>query len=483
MGVQKNKPSDEEQLRQKWKALGFSFDSQRGAYVRLGNRRRADGSIVKSVTHYFGTDIQAAYQKLTLMKAEWKEIKNRAKDQSKMFDTEITPVWKGQAPDDESQDGAANSDFESEDGFPENPATPQLCKFSVQDAMNLFIDHQRKHRLNNPKKKGIVNCTLQNQIRLLKVALGPILHVSDVRNINFKMFEKFIAHWESRPMTRYGRPLSERSVEDYLKRVQQLFTWLENRPDIDYRLPQGVMQLFRDSTRGGTTHKPYQYFTYEELKQILADAPERTQLYIMIALNTGHLNVDIAAICFGVEGPGYISKLDLNAAQPYLRKTREKTKRKHKEPVEHWLWPETVVLMKKFLNPDQRPEALCFLNEIGQSLYDYGTAQKRDNIHTSWERLKRKYQTGKAKDKVCQYPGGRQSLIFKDLRKTAAHEIHMISGSEDIANYFDGHKLREVSGAYLKPLTERMNDAVKKFGEQLRNAGVFNFNTNTESSA
>ena len=84
-------------------------------------------------------------------------------------------------------------------------------------------------------------------------------------------------------------------------------------------------------------------FTVEDTKAILNAAPERVKLYILLALNCGFTQKDIADL--------KVSEFDSEAGT--ITRKRSKTKDHEKTPTITWtLWPETLAAVNANLSGD-----------------------------------------------------------------------------------------------------------------------------------
>ena len=125
-------------------------------------------------------------------------------------------------------------------------------------------------------------------------------------------------------------------------------------------------------------------FTKPEIKSLLQKASDRTKLYILLMLNCGMTQKDIADIQF--------SEVDWKAGR--ITRKRSKTRRHDNVPeVSYLLWPETLKLLQREQNP--AGEGRILLNESGRPLWyeelsEDGKYKKNDNVRSAFDRLRRK---------------------------------------------------------------------------------------------
>jgi integrase len=186
-------------------------------------------------------------------------------------------------------------------------------------------------------------------------------------------------------------------------------------------------------------------FSDEEIQTLLIGASERTRLYILLALNCGFTQADIASL----------KQSEVNWKKGVITRKRSKTEKHENVPVVSYpLWPETSKLLKKHRSKD--PE-LVLLNERGKPLLqesnDGGNYHKTDNIKKAFERLCKKVKI-KAK-------------TFKHFRKTGStklgeHKIH-----KGYIGLYLGHSPKSIADIhYAEHSKELFNEAVQWLGEQ-----------------
>lgn len=186
----------------------------------------------------------------------------------------------------------------------------------------------------------------------------------------------------------------------------------------------------------------------EEIATLLAQASDRTKLYILLMLNCGMTQKDIADL--------QLSEIDWQAGR-IIRK-RSKTKSHKKVPtVNYRLWPETLKLLEQERN--QAKSGLALLNKNGVSLYQQrsdadGGYGKNDNIHNAFERLRKKMKIK-----------GKSLITFK---KTSASLLHGHHAYSDLADLFLGHAPRTMAQRhYAQAPQDRFDEAVTWLGEEL----------------
>ena len=113
-----------------------------------------------------------------------------------------------------------------------------------------------------------------------------------------------------------------------------------SRPDneeiCDFHKPK-VNDLFIFTKAGAVIQK----FDPERMKRLLGAATERCRLYILLGLNTGYTQIDIASL--------RRDQIVESSGEVFLVKKREKTSHQNDFKTQHYLWPETWELRRKNL--------------------------------------------------------------------------------------------------------------------------------------
>lgn len=125
-------------------------------------------------------------------------------------------------------------------------------------------------------------------------------------------------------------------------------------------------------------------FSNDEVSRLLEGATGRTKLFLLLMLNCGMTQKDVADL----------RKAEVDLESGRIVRKRSKTDKFDSVPtVNYLLWPETVQLLKQFV--DQGEGDLALLNANGSSLWSEqfdsdGKYGKSDNIKNAFDRLKSK---------------------------------------------------------------------------------------------
>jgi hypothetical protein len=214
-----------------------------------------------------------------------------------------------------------------------------------------------------------------------------------------------------------------------LMTAKQWISWLAERETID--MPGNIRsRRFRFNNGAGRI----QTLTTEEVKALFRGCEgfsERTQLYLLLGLNCGMYQMDVAEL--------EDWEVDLAAGSI----TRPRSKTPDGPTVTYKLWPETLDLLRKHrASPKvkgKRGGNLWLLTDDGQPLVKYwledGKFRRYDVIQSAWSRLKEHTGTKKA---------------FKLLRKTSATKLAEHPSYKFYVEHFLGHSPRSVADKHYR---------------------------------
>ena len=190
-------------------------------------------------------------------------------------------------------------------------------------------------------------------------------------------------------------------------------------------------------------------FTVEEVKQLLGEAAELTQLYILLMLNCGMYPVDIALL--------RQDEVDWDAGRIIRKRTKTRDRSANVPKVDYRLWQKTFDLLRKYHS--KSPE-LVLVDADGAPLWQYtetnGKVRKITHIQNAYRALMR---TTKLPEE--------QRKPLKALRKTPSSMLENHAEYGRYAEYFLGEAPKTVASRhYIKPSQEQFDKAVKWLGEQ-----------------
>jgi integrase len=195
-------------------------------------------------------------------------------------------------------------------------------------------------------------------------------------------------------------------------------------------------------------------FTVEEVRAMLAACggfSERTNLYLLLMLNCGMYQNDIAEL----------HRDEVNWSKGTLTRARSKTRERKGPVVTYKLWPETFALLKK--HRAQGGERALTTDE-GNPLVRYwledGEMRRYDVIQSAWTRLAEKMGLRKMR------------LGMKHLRKTAASILGQHPQYKFYCNHFLADSPRSVADRhYVTPSDEEFFAALAWLRGQILTEG------------
>ena len=187
-------------------------------------------------------------------------------------------------------------------------------------------------------------------------------------------------------------------------------------------------------------------FTKEEIASMLVAAVDRTKLYILLMLNCGMTQKDIADLS--------VPEVDWDDGR-IIRK-RSKTGDCESVPtVNYKLWPETFRLLQQERAQDS--SELALLNSNGSPLWTEqisaaGKYQKTDNVKNSFDRLRKTLGIEKP---------------LKSLKKTSASLLRNNERFSNLENLFLGHAPQKMSDRHYAQVPQDLLDhAVRWLGDE-----------------
>ena len=170
-----------------------------------------------------------------------------------------------------------------------------------------------------------------------------------------------------------------------------------------------------------------QFYTTEEIKALFNAASPRTRVYILLGLNLGYTQADIASLEHSM----------IDWTQAIVTRNRHKTG----QPQKAKLWPITVQMLKQEMM-DARKTNLVLLGENGNSLIvdtinDKGNPIRVDAIRLAFNRVK---------TKLKMLGDSRGFAIF---RKTSANNIAQANqDAPHLVDLFLGHTQKTMAKHY-----------------------------------
>ncbi len=252
-----------------------------------------------------------------------------------------------------------------------------------------------------------------------------------------------LTSYHSALMEQVGKGWSQPYAKRYLGVAKQFIRWCwEN--ELLASLPRNMQSKDLAIADRPAKITP---FSDDEIKALLDAAPDRTKLYLLLALNCGYTQQDIADL----------EHCQVDWKKGRITRKRSKTKNSVGVPtVSYKLWRETFTLLKTLRSSDP---VRVLLNADGvplktEHIDSKGKYKKSDNIKTAYFRLCR----GKLKQK--------KSKPLKMLRKTSPSRLEN-SKYASCARWFLGHAPRSIADrSYIAPPQDYFDEAILWLGKQ-----------------
>jgi len=320
-------------------------------------------------------------------------------------------------------------------------------------ALSAFAETVR----NSDLKRSSINSTLGRIERLKRVHDNVAVDALDYDAIN-----AMGSYWLRLPKAKTheskgDKPISPTTAVTQVKTLRRFLRWLDatdTKPFTDWRMPRRfetclmidkrrLQRRYNDET-GKNSRDEIRVFSDDELKRLWDYSTDRMRTYLLIALNTGATQGEIASM--------RLSEFYFNDDFAYCERDRHKTGVFGR----FRLFDETARLVKAEIVKRRQQKAkgsdILFLNERGGLLVRDTTSGRYDRIGSLWDGPKGTL--AKVKRHTTEIPKPRG---FKFLRKTGAQ-------------FFRSHFNDEVAPLYLSHAMISANEqldvyANKDFGK------------------
>ncbi len=332
-------------------------------------------------------------------------------------------------------DGALKKYLEEKDDLhagrtPRSDSGPEAL--TVKDVANAFLNAKR-----DKMEAGELSPRTWSKYKevadLLVSEFGKRRLVSDLRPDDFTALKK--------TMTKRWGPLR---VADFIQHIRSVF---KHAADADLiarpvRFGPGFDRPSAKVLRLHRAAKGPKLFTREEVRQLVAAAGVQARAMILLGINCGFGNADVAALP--------MSAVDLDAAM--IDFPRPKTGIPRRCP----LWSETAAAIREVLAKRPEPRgnadaALAFLSLRGSPLCSVREENRTDGVAVQFGQLLRSHRIN-----------GRKGLGFYTLRhtfRTVADEAK----DQPAADFIMGHEVAHMSSVYRETISDERLKAVTDY--------------------
>jgi site-specific recombinase XerD len=262
------------------------------------------------------------------------------------------------------------------------------------------------------------------------------LNRQEIETITADTLQRY-ASWQ---LQRYADGFQKRAtLEKKLSYAKKVVKWLWRSEVLD-NMPRNLETVFRvKKPKNEKKVSRVKVYSDEEIITILAEAPERTKLYILLALNCGMYWADIADLKHG----------EFNGT--HVTRCRTKTG----EQGSWMLWKETKRLLEKYATNKDDSETML-LHKDGTELYWYkriaGKMRRCNHMQSSFADLLERLEI---------------SGTFRQLRRTGSSLVRDESDSDTAKLHLANSKDSIAEKYYLADNFEGLNAALRKVEKRL----------------
>ncbi|MGE5611608.1 MAG: tyrosine-type recombinase/integrase [Bacillota bacterium] len=409
----------------------------------LAQKGKNKGQRVRT-PHYLGRDHREALLSAILIDQRWEKVVAETKQRAKLAEPivgkgRVLPVWPTERQKAiREADAAQLEEMGVVISLPpgeedEAEAKPYLSFANLKER---YLAAQRA-RVGLLGRRGLKPYTLLCHIRKLERSLKFWDMTINILDLKREDYVRYVNYWLSP-----DRGVCERTAGNYCRAFKAMIDWADREEVCGFRKPK-IEDLFCFANAKGHIER----FDVEEMKKLLAAATERCQLYILLGLNTGMNQIDIANLKKS-------EIVEING-EMFIGHKREKTSHQNDFRTLHYLWPETWELLRKHMARDNA-ENLVLVNVNGRKLKRGKTDNIRDSINEARE------------------ASGIKNVTFKQLRKFGITAIKRVTGNPDIARMYAAHKIAGVLAHYDRDdFFDPLIEALKKWRIELKTLGIF----------
>jgi hypothetical protein len=430
-----------------WRKQANQYMSYIG--YRRATKGKNKGQRVRT-PHYLGRDHREALLSAILIDRRWDRVIEEDKRRVKLIENvvgprRVKPLW----PTDEQKRIREASVEELEQlGLLINlpPEEGEVRTYlTIAQLVEQFLMAQ-KGRIGLQGRRGLKPGTFSQLVRNINSGVHGINTSMNVLDLTREDCRKLVDYWLSPE-----RGVTERTAGNYCRAFKRMIDWADNESICGFVKPK-IGDLFSFANTPGHIER----FDPEQIKALLAVATERCRLYILLGLNTGMNQIDVANL----------SKdeiIEING-EMFIGRRRCKTSHQNDFRTLHFVWPEVWELLKKHLAADNA-ENLALLNVNGRKL----KRGKTDNIRDSMNEVRE--------------ASGVRNVTYKQLRKFGITAIKRITLNPEIARMYAAQKIVGVLAHYDRDdFFDPLTSALKSWQAELLSQGVLTTGATGEGS-
>lgn len=427
-------------------------DQYRQYFARIGYNRSKDGKRTRAFK-YLGKDEAGAVRAATVLKAEWRRLKREQGKGAVWNPIHSDAVSPSLARLSQAEQEAVIRRYHAEQtdnalelgiGEQGDGVVEQTPRQRIEQVQEQYLAY-RKGKLGIGHGQGINAKSYLSEQRDLKNGLLSVDPKSMIDTLGYAEIET-LHDAINRRVDGTDNGISKRTANNYWAAVCRMLKWAHKQANVAYRHAEHAEDLFKDKFKNANDPKIVQYADVKDaIKKMMNAANDRQRLYVYLALNAGHYQVDI----------GSLLKAEIVKYQGHDAIQRRRSKTSHQNDIEalHTLWPETAALLKSELAKENE-WGLALLSKAGTPLYRRNP--HCDIISDTYLQLQQ--------DCDVQLP-------FKQYRKLGATAMQRLGGDE-VRRLYKAGTIDSGDKVYVVEAFDKLTPHLQAWGDELRKDGI-----------
>ena len=415
------------------KQINVSWHDPSRQYRRYVGKHIGRNGTPRPRCFYLGSDEAAAIRKAVALVAEWNELTAQGHR-----------VWPSSVSAPKKNEQTRRS-------------LSTVGQLTVRDGANLYLAWMKQRA-----EAGQISWShYRKTFGDIKRGIEPVGGKTPLSSIGDQELTRTVLHFASRPkvMPRPGqeagleRPISVSTAIGTIKALKAMFRWIDRHDGVEWRSPRRFDEIFQirrnrmqtaeeqATLEAGAFRNTVKIFAEDELRQLFQAANSRDRAFLLAAINLGFTSADLSEL--------RIHNLGLDSDPCVLHAYRHKT-----GVYANWiLWPETTEAIRAEMS-DLTNSGRVFVGRHGRSLVEVGQKGRRDDVATSFMKLRKR-------------AGIPSAPTFKHLRKHGATIIKEIGGVEISAMYLAHSESDRMNKHYADRMWPQMHECLLKMRERL----------------
>lgn len=268
--------------------------------------------------------------------------------------------------------------------------------------------------LNNRSVSNAHKASVRHRLSMLSRSHGSIALAS----LDSVMLSKMV-----------GDRLKKSDAQNIIRTTKALLRWLDDEGI--WEAPRRFDRIFAIGRKQSAAPRVLT-FPIEHLAKMYAAASARYRLWILLGLNCGFANMELATL----------RRSEIDLTNGYIERKRTKTQVNGR-----WkLWKETIEALKPYCKAKGNSDRVVLTSDDGNPLVWFSSNNRRtDSVCQCWTRFTKRAKVN--------------HLGFKHLRKTGATMIRAIDGIE-VSEQYLAHAEKGIARFYSVPDASRLDKAL-----------------------